>query len=127
MVYLIHWGWVTHICIGNLTIISSDNGFSPGRRQTIIWTNAGILLIGPLGTNFSKILIEIIYNIFIQGNAFKTVICETVTILPRPQYVNSLCPDFFLWNTNLHFNVVWFIYIEMLQVNEIQGKHENQI
>ena len=25
----------------------------------IIWTNAGILLIGPLGTNFSEILIKI--------------------------------------------------------------------
>ena len=42
-----------------LAIISSDNGLSPGRRQAIIWTNAGILLIGPLGTNFSEILIEI--------------------------------------------------------------------
>ena len=31
----------------------------PNRRQTIIWTNAEILLIGPLGTNFSEILIEI--------------------------------------------------------------------
>ena len=31
-----------------------------GRRQAIIWTNAGILLIGTLGTNFSKILIEIL-------------------------------------------------------------------
>ena len=30
-----------------------------GRCQTIIWTNAGILLIGTLGTNFSEILIEI--------------------------------------------------------------------
>ena len=30
------------------------------RRQAIIWTNAGILLIGPLGTNFSEILIEIL-------------------------------------------------------------------
>ena len=48
-----------HICVGNLTIIGSDNGLSPGRRQAIIWTNAGILLIGPLGTNFSEILIEI--------------------------------------------------------------------
>ena len=49
-----------------LTIIGSDNGLSPGRRQAIIWTNAGtcILLIGPLGTNFSEILIEIA-NIFI--------------------------------------------------------------
>ena len=35
---------------GNLTIIGSDNGLSPGRRQAITWTNAGILLIGPLGT-----------------------------------------------------------------------------
>ena len=54
-----HWGRVTHICVVDLTIIGSDNGLSPGRHQAIIWTNAGILLIGPLGTNFSEILIEI--------------------------------------------------------------------
>ena len=42
-----------------LTIIGSDNGLSPGRHQAIIWTNAGQLLIGPLGTNFSEILNEI--------------------------------------------------------------------
>ena len=29
------------------------------RWQAIIWTNAGLLLIGPLETNFSEILIEI--------------------------------------------------------------------
>ena len=57
---LTHWGRVTHLCVGNLTIIGSDNGLSPGRRQAIIGTNAGILLIGPLGTNFSEILIEIL-------------------------------------------------------------------
>ena len=56
---LTHWGRVTHICIVKLTIIGSDNGLSPGRRQAIIWTNAGILLIGPLGTNFIQILIGI--------------------------------------------------------------------
>ena len=56
---LTHWGRVTHICFGNLTIIGSDNGLSPGRRQAIIWTSAGILLIGPLGTNFSEVLIGI--------------------------------------------------------------------
>ena len=32
---------------------------SPGRRQAIFWTNAGILLIGRLLTHFSEILIEI--------------------------------------------------------------------
>ena len=55
---LTHWGQVTHICVSKLTIISSDNGLSPDRRQAIIWTNAGILSIGPLGTNFSEILFE---------------------------------------------------------------------
>ena len=44
---------------GDLTIIGSDNGLSPGRRQAITWTNAGLLLIGPLGTNFSEILFGI--------------------------------------------------------------------
>ena len=56
---LTHWGWVTHICVKKLTIIGSDNGLSPDRRQAIIWTNDGILLIGPLGTNFSEIFIGI--------------------------------------------------------------------
>ena len=57
--FFTHWGRVTHICVIKLTIIGSDNGLSPGRRQAIIWTNAGILLIGPIGTNFSEILIGI--------------------------------------------------------------------
>ena len=56
---LTHWGRVTHTCVGKLTIIGSDNGLSPGRRQPIIRTNAGISLIGHLGTNFSDILIGI--------------------------------------------------------------------
>ena len=51
---------MTHICVSKLTIIGSDNGLSPDRRQTIIWTNAGLLLIVILGTNFSEILIEIL-------------------------------------------------------------------
>ena len=58
-VKLAHWGRVTHICVGNLSIIGPDNGLSPRRRQAIIWTNAGILLIGLWGTNFSEILIGI--------------------------------------------------------------------
>ena len=56
---LIHWGRVTHICVGKLTIIGSDNDLSPGRRQAIIWTNAEILLFGSLETIFSEILIRI--------------------------------------------------------------------
>ena len=49
-----------YICVSKLPIIGSDNGLSPDRRQAIIWANAGILLIGPLGTNFGETLIEIL-------------------------------------------------------------------
>ena len=48
-----------HICTSNLTIIGSDNGLVPGWHQAIIWTNDGILLVGPIATNFSEILIKI--------------------------------------------------------------------
>ena len=51
----VHWFQVQ--CM--LTSIGSDKGLLPGRHQAIIWTNSGILLIGPLGTNFSEILIKI--------------------------------------------------------------------
>ena len=51
---------MTHICVSDLTIIGSDNGLLPDRRQAITRTNAGILFIRPLGTNFSEILIEIL-------------------------------------------------------------------
>ena len=48
---LIHWGRVTHVCIRKLSTF--------GRRQDIIWTNAGISLILTLRTNFCEILSEI--------------------------------------------------------------------
>ena len=51
---------MTHICVSKQSVIASDNGLSPGRRQAIIGTNARILLIPTLGTNFSEILSEIL-------------------------------------------------------------------
>ena len=49
-----------HMCIDNVTIIGSDKGLAPTRQQAIIWTNAGILLIGTSGTNFNEIFSEIL-------------------------------------------------------------------
>ena len=43
---------------------------TPGQCLFIIWTNAGILLIGTLGTNFGGILIEI-YKIAVKKMYFK--------------------------------------------------------
>ena len=40
--------------------IGSDNGLSPGRRQAVTRTNAELLSIGLLRTNFSEIRIEIL-------------------------------------------------------------------
>ena len=85
---LTHSGRVTHICVRKLTITGSDNGLSPGRRQAIIWTNAGILLIRPLGTNFSDFFSQN-SNIFIQENAFESVVCEKAAILSRPQCIKK--------------------------------------
>ena len=56
--WLIEAEWRIYASL-NWVIIGSDNGLSPVRHQAIIWTNAGILLIGPLGTNFGEILIRI--------------------------------------------------------------------
>ena len=90
---LTHWGQVTHICVGKLTIIGSDNGLSPGRHQAIIRTNAGILSIRPLGTNFSEILIEILTF------SFKKMRLK-VSSAKRPQWVkltkDTLYPEIIL-------------------------------
>ena len=73
---------MTHICVGKLSIIGSDNGLSLGRHQAIIWTKAGILYTGPLG-NFNRNS-----NIFIEENTFENVVCEMLPISSRPQCVN---------------------------------------
>ena len=69
---------MTYICVSKLTIICSDNGLSPDRRQAIVWTNAGILLIGPLGTNFSEISIEILTF------SFKKMHLKVLSVKRRP-------------------------------------------
>ena len=56
---LTHWGeWCIYASVSYATI-TSDNGLLSGRRYAIIWTNAGILLIGPFRRHFSGILIQI--------------------------------------------------------------------
>ena len=70
--------FVLHICINssppsaayiygpvNWVSIVSDNGLSPVKCLAIIWPNAGLLSIGPLGTNFSGIGIKLHNFLFI--------------------------------------------------------------
>ena len=110
---LTHWGRVTHICVIEISIIGSDNGLSPGRRQAIIWNNAGILLIGSLGTNFSEILIRI--QTFIYENALENVVCEMASILSRPQWVKQRFGVFFVvLDATSWYTVSWYMYIDSL-------------
>ena len=109
---LTHWGRVTHrsICISKLAIIGSDNGLAPGRRQTIIWTNDGILLIGPLGTNFSEILIGI------QTFTFKKMHLKMSSAKWRPFCPASKCCD--IWNFRPWAN--YTKYVSSLQTSVIK-------
>ena len=86
---LTHSDRVTHVCFSKLIMIGSDNGLSPGRRQAILWTNAGILLIGPVGINFSEIFNRNLY-IFNSENACENVVRKLATIFSRPQCVNGM-------------------------------------
>ena len=85
---------MTHICVSKFTIIGSDNGWSPGRRQAIIWTNAGILLIWSLGTNFSEIWIEI------QMSPFKKMHLKMPSGKWRPSCLGlnvlTYCPQWYV-------------------------------
>ena len=84
-----HWGRVTQIYVSKLTIIGSDNGLSPRRYQAIIWTNVGILFMGPLWTNISEIQVNRNSYIIIQGNAFENVVRKLAAILSRLPCVNG--------------------------------------
>ena len=86
MYWLTHWGRVTHICVDKLTIIGSDNGLSPDRRQAIIGTNAGTLLIGPLRTKKQWNHYRNSY-IFSQEIAFQNIVWKMAAILSRPPCV----------------------------------------
>ena len=105
---------MTDVWLSKFTIIDSDNGLSPGRHQTIIWTNAGILLIGPVGTNFSEILITVCIFL-LKKNAFENVIWKMAAILSQPQCVNPLnavfvmSPKFTLKKYHCQLNIpTWY-------------------
>ena len=104
---------MTHICVGKLTITDSENGLSPGRCQAIIWTNAGILLIGPLGTNFKEILIGI------QTFSFKKMHLKMSSAKWRPfcLVLNVLNMEVWQSEANLGIHIILLklpLYIRLL-------------
>ena len=108
---LTHWGRVTHICVGNLNSIGSDNGLAPTRWQAIIWTNAGILLTGPLWTNFNEILIEI------QTFSFKKMRMQMSSGKWRPFCIGLNVLTFVLLRSyiQLHLQQIWNTLISLFK------------
>ena len=90
-VHMTHWGRVMHMCI--------INGLLPNWRRAIIWTNAGILLIGPLAINVSEILIEI-HTFSFRKMDFKMLsakwrpFCLGVNVLRNANFVITAPADY---------------------------------
>ena len=88
--------------------MGSDNVLWPGPPQAIIRTNAGILLIGHLGTNFSEMLIKIL-TFSLKKISFESVVYEMAAILSRPQCGQVFFLHFY-WNYHWNlFHMVQFI------------------
>ena len=96
---LTHRDRVKRIYVSKIIIIGSDNDLLPGRRQAIMWTNAGILLIGPSIITLSKILTEI------NRVSFQQMRLKMSSAKRRP----SICFVIF-WPIHLFMSlyIIWF-------------------
>ena len=66
----------------NWANIGSDNSLSPVRRKTILGTNAGLLLTGPLRTDLSETGIKLWFSH--EKNEFAHVVREMAATFTRP-------------------------------------------
>ena len=77
------------ICVTKLTIIGSDSGLSPDRRQAIMLTNVGILLSGPLGTNFGHVFSFKKMHLKLSSGNWRPF-CIGLSVLIRLCHIESL-------------------------------------
>ena len=89
-------------------------------------TNAGLLSISPLGTNFSEILIKIKKISLTKMHLKIYRLCEMAAILSRGGWVNSLRPDEAYTHVNwiiigsangLHHMGLWHHIVSQILVN----------
>ena len=103
-----------HIWVSKLTIIGLDNGLLPGWHQAIIWTNAGLLLNGSLGTflwNFN-------WNSYISIQ--ENVICEMASISSHLQCIHWLSLDITLISfIKIHLKIPFFKWHSLLPIYQV--------
>ena len=112
--HLTHWGRVTHICVGNQTIIGSDNGMSPFRRHSLSEPMLGYFMCS-LGTNISEILSGIntfdstkcIWNCCLRdgGRFVPAAMCWTIDV-PSGSLL-SFCHHNIFIAVSLHTRATW--------------------
>ena len=104
MVWLTHWGRVTHICVGRLTNIGSNDGLSPNRRQAFIWTNTREIVHW---TSRNKLKWNFNHDscILFHENPFRYVVWKMAAIVSRPPcvYVMDRFVDMISNNTTIGF------------------------
>ena len=126
---LTHWGQETHICVDNLTMIGSDNGLSPGRRQAIIriqcWNIVNWKLRNILQWNINRNV-----YIFIEENAFESVVRKMAATLSQSHCVNFLSKKghicLFCWNAKIKITNTFFKKFLYIPVNYNMILHTTQ-
>ena len=128
---LTHWGRVINMCVSNLNTIGSDNGLSPDRRQAIIWSNAGILLTGPLGTNLSEISIETLTFSFKKrhlkvSSAKWQPLCLGLNVLNATSPVSLMQGHHLISKANNTQNEIYAVFIREKEMSWklISGSHK---
>ena len=98
---LTHWGRVMHICVGNQTIIGSDNGLAPGTAPSHYLNQCSNIVNWTLR---NKLQWNLNQNscVFIHENAFENVVWKMAAILSRPQ-----CADTLLLTHNYVIKLFW--------------------
>ena len=100
-----HFPWCHINASVNRVSIGSDNDFSPGRRQAIIRTSAGILLAGP-PSNFSEISIDI-HTLVLKKFIWKCHCLNVLTILLQPiTWANAHLLSIGPWGININETLI---------------------
>ena len=91
----------------NWVSVGLGNGLSPVWRQAITWTNAGLLSIGPLGTNFSGIQIKI-QNFSLIKMYFEMLSAKLAATLSRGDELNKFSSCYSCFTVSYNFVMISF-------------------